>query len=288
MSTVLIDGDIIVYLAGFACQKTIWTHKSTGEWFEGKKAANEWWAAQSPDKMDLEEWESEIKVEPWSNCQFIIDGKIGECKNMTKSDNVMVFLTPSRTFRHDIAFTRGYKANRKDAPKPVYHAKILEYLRDEYSAITGGDVEADDLMGMAQTPHTCIASTDKDLMQIPGRHYNFTKDKAEAFVTVTPEEGDMWFFEQLLSGDTTDNIPGVPKIGAKKAADIVESYRDDIPELLAVIEDLYQVGYGVAGLDVMEEQAALLWILRSGETPANAGWRELLGVDYEESESVSV
>ena len=288
MSTALIDGDVLTYLAGFAAQKTIWTHKPSGEWFEGKRAANEWWASQSPNKMDLEEeWTSEIKVEPWSNCQFIIDGKIGECKHMTKCDDVMVFLTPSSTFRHDLAFTKGYKENRKGAPKPVYYDDIRKYLEDEYRAVTGDNVEADDLMGMAQTDDSCICSNDKDMLQIPGRHYNFTKDKDEAFTTVPPVEAERWFFQQLLSGDTTDNIPGIPKLGKKKAADIVDMYEDDFEGLVYAVKGQYYYSYGVAGQDVMEEQAALLWILRSGETPATAGWRDLLGVDNEESEGVS-
>ena len=286
--TCLIDGDILIYLAGFAAQKTIWTHTPTGEWFEGKKAANTWWAGRSPDKMSLEDWESEIKVEPWSNCQFIIDGKIGECKHMTDSNDVMVFLTPSKTFRHDLAFTRGYKANRIDAPKPVYFDDIRVYLMEEYGATIGENVEADDLMGMAQTNNSCIASTDKDMLQIPGRHYNFTKPKEEAFTMVTPEDGDRWFFCQLLSGDATDNIPGIPGIGAKKAKDMVDMYWGDQKELVAAITDLYEQHYGVAGLDVMEEQAALVWILRSGETPDNAGWKDLLGVKDETTERVSV
>lgn len=279
--TCLIDGDVLTYLAGFASQKTIWTHTPTGEWFEGKIKANEWWATQSPDKMTGDDWEQEIKVEPWSNCQFIIDGKIGECKHVTKSDSVKLFLTPSWTFRHELAFTRGYKANRKGAPKPHYYEDIRKYMTEEYGAVTGSMLEADDLMGKAQTADTVICSNDKDMLQIPGRHYNFTKPEEEAFTTVDPTEGDKWFFTQLLSGDTTDNIPGVPKIGAVLAARIIKTWEGE--ELLEIIKEEYVRGYGLAGQDVMEEQAALLWILRGDETPATAGWRDLLGVDHEES-----
>ena len=282
----LVDGDVLTYLAGFACQKTIWTHKPSGEWFTGKKAANEWWALQSPDKMDEDEWSSEIEVEPWDHCAFIIDGKIAECIHMTKSDSAIVFLTPSKTFRHDLAFTRGYKANRIGAPKPVYYDKIREYFVESYGAITGVNVEADDLMGMAQTANSVICSNDKDMLQIAGKHYNFTKPEEEAFTLVDPYSGDRWFFCQLLSGDTTDNIPGIPKVGKKKAEDMVSAFDDD-KELVAAIKEQYVYSYGAAGLDVMEEQAALVWILRSGETPEQAGWRELLGVTYEETKSIS-
>lgn len=286
----LIDGDVLVYLAGFAAQKTIWTHTPSGEWFEGKKAANEWWAGQSPDPMIKDDWSSEVRVEPWTNCQFIIDGKIGECKQMTNSTDVMVFLSPSSTFRHDLAFTRGYKANRKGAPKPAYYERIRAYLQDEYGATTGENVEADDLMGMAQTANSVICSNDKDMLQIAGRHYNFTKGEDEAFTVVDPYGGDRWFFTQLISGDITDNIPGIPGWGAKKSEALVASYDEDDndDELVLSIKELYEEYYGVAGQDVMEEQAALVWILRSGETPNRAGWRDLLGVDKDEkSEGVS-
>ena len=283
----LIDGDVLVYLAGFAAQKTIWTYSPTGEWFEGKTAANKWWAEQSPDPFDKEEWESEVVPEPWNNCQFIVDGKIGECKHMTKSDEAIVFLTPSRTFRHELAFTRGYKANRKGMPKPVYYERIKAYLEDEYGAIYGKNVEADDLMGMAQTKNSVICSNDKDMLQIAGRHYNFTLPKETAFTMVPPQDADLWFFTQLLSGDTTDNIPGIPGIGKAKARKMVDDYWDDPKELVRAIREQYVHSYGAAGLDIMEEQAALVWILRSGETPDNAGWRKLLGVKHEESKRVS-
>ncbi len=285
----LIDGDVLVYLAGFAKQKTIWTHKETGEFFEGKTAANKWWATMSPDKMFLDNWESEIQHEPWNNVVFYIDGKIGECKHATKSDDAMVFLTPSSTFRHDLAFTQGYKANRIGMPKPYWYEDIRQYLSVEYGATVGKNLEADDLMGMAQTPYSVICSNDKDMLQIAGRHYNFnTKKDNERFIMVTPYEGDRWFFCQLLSGDSTDNIPGIPGIGKAKAEKIVSDYEDDTAELVEAIKAQYYHTYGVAAQDVMEEQAALVWILRSGETPDNAGWRDLLGVDYEKAESVSV
>lgn len=276
--TALIDGDVLVYLAGFASQKTIWTHTPSGEWFIGKTKANEWWKLRSPEKMNMDDWSSEIEVEPWSQCMFIVDGKIGECKHMTDSTDVLVFLSPSTTFRHDVAFTKEYKGNRKDAPKPVYYHQIKEYLIEEYGAIIGERVEADDLMGMAQTTDSVICSNDKDMLQIPGRHYNFTKDVEEAYSLVDPYAGDRWFFVQLLAGDSTDNIQGIPGTGVKKAEKIVDMYEGDHYGLLAAIKDEYEAHYGLLGQETMEEHAALVWILRSGDSPENAGWRDLLDV----------
>ena len=60
-----------------------------------------------------------------------------------------------------------------------------------------------------------IASIDKDLKQVPGRHYNFVTRVME---DVSEFQGWYNFYTQLLVGDPTDNIKGCPGIGKVKAA----------------------------------------------------------------------
>ena len=50
-----------------------------------------------------------------------------------------------------------------------------------------------------------ICSLDKDLLQVPGRHYNFVKQE---FMTITPKEGLFNFYWQFIMGDRSDNIFG--------------------------------------------------------------------------------
>lgn len=78
--------------------------------------------------------------------------------------------------------------------------------------------EADDALGMNQTEGAVICSIDKDLLQIPGQHYNFVKG---LWTEITELDGWFNFYVQLLVGDTSDNIPGCPGIGKVKAPRIL-------------------------------------------------------------------
>ena len=292
MRTALIDADILKYLAGFACQKEIWTHKPTGEWFEGKDAANTWFKeSMGAPKAGIlkwmqehwvpEDWEMELELKEWWSCKQILDDKINLCKETNNCERVRLFFTPHKVFRHDIAVTRGYKENRKDLVKPVYADKIFEYLTLTYPCEIGENIEADDLLGINQTAHTVICSNDKDLMMIPGAHFNFAlkeEDERDPHEWQDLIGADQCFFTQLIAGDSTDNIQGVPSIGVKKARDIVDMFGDDLDGLVEHIEGLYEAHYP-NHKEVMEEHAALVWILRSGETIETAGWRTLLGVE---------
>lgn len=125
-----------------------------------------------------------------------------------------------------------YKANRDDQPSPKHLDALKQYLIDEWQANVAEGEEADDAMGIEQVrrdrvyytmllegqeagvDRPIICSIDKDLKQIPGRHYNFVKQE---FDDVSPLEGLRFFYKQLLIGDRADNIFGVYGIGPKKA-----------------------------------------------------------------------
>ncbi len=70
---------------------------------------------------------------------------------------------------------------------------------------------------------------------IPGQHYNFVKDE---FVTVTPESGIRHFYMQCLTGDRSDNIKGIEKIGPKKAEKILAGCVTE-QEMFNAVRDAY-------------------------------------------------
>ena len=86
----------------------------------------------------------------------------------------------------------------------------------QWKAILCEGYEADDALGIEATKdkNTVICSLDKDLLQIPGKHYNWVKKE---FKTITPDNGLLAFYTQTLVGDTSDNITGVVGIGPVKA-----------------------------------------------------------------------
>lgn len=123
----------------------------------------------------------------------------------TASEHYFAYLTGSNNFRYDIY--PEYKANRKDTEKPKWLQDCREHLVLQWKASVTDGIEADDAMSMEQTKNsdTIICSIDKDLLQVPGRHYNFVKQE---FKTISPKEGLFNFYWQFIMGDKADNIPG--------------------------------------------------------------------------------
>ncbi|CAB4240681.1 exonuclease [uncultured Caudovirales phage] len=133
----------------------------------------------------------------------------------TTADSYNVYLTGSGNFRREIA--PSYKAQRPDA-RPKHWQAVREFLVTQHKAIVCDGFEADDQLGIDQDKthkSTVICSIDKDLLQIPGRHYNFVK---KVFQEVTHDEGIKFLYIQSLVGDRSDNIFGVQGIGPVKAA----------------------------------------------------------------------
>lgn len=81
-----------------------------------------------------------------------------------------------------------------------------------------------------------IASLDKDLKQIPGRHYNWRKDE---FDIVHPVDGLRSFYRNMLIGDTADNISGVDGIGKVKAGRIIDDLESE-EDMFNAVRALYK------------------------------------------------
>jgi 5'-3' exonuclease len=136
----------------------------------------------------------------------------------TKATDFKAFITGPNNFRREIY--PAYKANRKQ-PKPKWLAACERYLIEEWRATVTDGCEADDYLGVELTnsPDAVVASIDKDLLQVPGNHYNFVRKER---IYVEAARGLRTFYEQLLIGDATDNVKGCPGIGKAKAPRILE------------------------------------------------------------------
>lgn len=269
VDTILIDGDILVYKAAWACQKTHWTDITTGEFFDNKTKAKQW-SVTERGVFNEEDWEHEEILEPWHECANILSIMIQDIVNETKAKDYTIYLSPSKCFRHEIATILPYK-DRK-TPKPKHYEKAREYLIGAFKAEVQDNLEADDLLGINQTTSTAIASVDKDLKMIPGRHFDIDKKSRSI---ISKEAADNFFLYQLITGDMTDNVRGVPQWGPVKAKALVRDFAGNTKGLVEEIRELYNENYE-QGEDALRETAALLWILRRGETPETAGWRGFL------------
>lgn len=105
-------------------------------------------------------------------------------------------------------FYPEYKANRKDVRIPEYNELVREHLVLKYKAEIVNDKEVDDACGIRLTQEgdngVCV-SLDKDLLTVPGNHWNFVKRKK---YLISPLDGLRNFYGQLITGDASDNIPG--------------------------------------------------------------------------------
>ena len=169
-------------------------------------------------------------------------------------DEWQLYLTGGNNFRKDIATTAVYKGNRT-APKPQHLPALRQHMIDKWGAVVAEGQEADDAIAIEGTKlgDSCImVSLDKDFDQIPGWHYNFVK-KTHYYVDKTA--GDRFFYTQILTGDTADNIIGINKVGPVKAAKILAGAVTEKEMYDACVE-----AHGSA--DRVIENARLLWLRR--------------------------
>jgi DNA polymerase-1 len=168
--------------------------------------------------------------------KLLEDSKSNE--NLQKPTHFAVIFDAARkTFRNEIY--SDYKANRSEAPDDL--APQFEYIRKSVVAFNLPSVdlpnyEADDLIAtyveqiLAKGAKVTIVSSDKDLMQLYKKDVRLFDPMKNKFITsedivtkfgVGPEKV---IDVQSLAGDSSDNVPGVPGIGVKTAAELINKY----------------------------------------------------------------
>ena len=141
-----------------------------------------------------------------------------------EAEEFIMALSCSRSdnFRRDI--WPNYKKNRETKPEPELLGEIRDYMRDVYDCLEYPKIEADDIMGMYA--HESIAVTiDKDLRGVSGWHYNPFKEDYPTYID--EEEAEEFFCIQWMSGDNTDCIPGLWRIGPKRAKSFLKKWGDE-------------------------------------------------------------
>lgn len=251
----LLDGDSWVYRCGFAAEKTKYlVHFPDGEprrdWpqeFDNAKDAKK--AVETGGVL----W-SRKEYEPLENCLQMVKTSLENTLETINSDKYKLFLTGRNNFRDEVY--SEYKANRDGMVRPKYFRDIRDYLVAQWGAIIVDGREADDELGINATKDTVIVAVDKDLDQIPGKHYNWVTGKS---YDISPKEGMTFFYEQLLTGDATDNIPGLYGVGPSRARKILDGAGSPVDMACRVREAYLSNGLTV---DVLERNAKLLWIWR--------------------------
>lgn len=179
--------------------------------------------------------------------KVMLQGILDECG----AKHGILYITGSGNYRNEWALPdHPYKGNRK-SEKPRHFQAIRDYMVEHLGAVVAEGEEADDLLGIAATRHGHgIASIDKDLNCIAGWHYNWGKNKGGVYM-VSPESADTFFYKQMLTGDSTDNIAGLYKMVGVKATKKIMEPLDELEtpeEMYAYVRQCYLEGYDKVGM----------------------------------------
>ena len=159
-------------------------------------------------------------------------------KNLQKPTHfAVIFDSARKTFRNEIY--SDYKANRAEAPDDL--APQFEYIRKSVLAFNLPSVElvnyeADDLIAtyvnkiLKGGAKVTIVSSDKDLMQLYKKNVRIYDPMKNKFISEEDihkkfgVDSSKVIDVQALAGDSSDNVPGVPGIGVKTAAELINKY----------------------------------------------------------------
>ncbi len=183
--------------------------------------------------------------------KLLEDSKSNENKHKP-THFAVIFDSARKTFRNEIY--SDYKANRSEAPDDL--APQFEYIRKSVLAFNLPSVdlvnyEADDLIAtyvdqiLKKGAKVTIVSSDKDLMQLfknkvrifdPMKNKFISDEDVQNKFGVDPSKV---IDVQALAGDSSDNVPGVPGIGVKTAAELINKY-GNLEKLLKSTHEIKQ------------------------------------------------
>lgn len=203
----LIDGDILLHRAAYQTEKEVD--------FDGTLV---------------------LSTEP-AEGQAVLKDLTDAVSDAVKADSTIVCLSDmNANFRRDVY--PPYKAQRRiaGARKPMGFKALRNWYEDNYNTIEKNGLEADDLLGIIATSDLpqhagikIICTIDKDLLTVPGLHFNWDHQEVGVF-DVDWWEAKIQFMSQVLTGDSTDGYPGLPGCGPVGAHKVLDDADPEIEE----------------------------------------------------------
>jgi len=190
-------------------------------------------------------------------------------------------------YRYAVARAKPYQATRSGARRPKNWSGLRDWAEEHPFAVILNDAEADDYMDLRMVPGLHLDWKELVLRRIPPDFRTVVDGKTY---------GDAWFWQQMLQGDTADNIPGLPGLvtgetyaaGPKAGQRVVKPVGEKTAEKLladvinnqqarTVVQNLYREYYESDWPAAIAEQACLLWMRRRQFFK----WDECLDVVFE-------
>jgi len=253
---VLIDGDVVAYAA----------------------FPNRWGSSYSQLENGIPEFTKEEDEAYLTTGIVNYHNIIKQISETVFADEVRIAMKGKSNFRDEVF--PEYKAKRKNSYRPVNHfVNVLrDYAVNDHIATAAEHMEADDLLHIwhkevsAEGNLPIIASIDKDLLTIAGTHYRFPKEangnsvwsskwNDPKLIMVQSEwDAEYFYHKQLLMGDSTDSIPGLPQIGPKRADAILSTCKTK-EQLQYIVSHAYKSIIGETWRDALILTGRLITIL---------------------------
>lgn len=150
-------------------------------------------------------------------------------KNIFKScqaENYVGFIKGKNTGKHRYAIKSDYKHNRS-GEQPSWWEFTSKLLKEKYNVYNVDNYEVDDIVNIyrLQTPHSFIVACDKDLLNLPGIHFNW---RTSTWQANTLEEAKYYFWRDMITGQTGDGIKGLPRKGTVFAEKFLSELTHDV------------------------------------------------------------
>ena len=268
-----VDCDPLVYQIGFRCEDTVYI--AGGAKFKALKDA-----IAHCEGMDLDREDIIKQITPWEWPDVLreLETKLRQFQNLFTPSKTYLYLSPSKYFRYDL--TDDYKGNRTGNNKPYHFAGIREFFMRKGAKLID-NMEADDILAINHFHHfkqggfkktnrnSLIVGEDKDFNNIPGWHYQPGKQK---LFYQGSYSAIAHFYQQMIAGDTADNIKGIPGKGQKAAEKLIDPDFCDEKRYWRIVKDAY-LEYAkkkeISEYDIIDQMllnAHLLYILWEKDT----------------------
>lgn len=271
----LIDADLLLYEVGFGSQGSI----------DGKVVPLAWKNAQENVDRRIALICEEVEATSPPALFLTANTFMNSLLNKHREEQVEF----KENFRKAAAVSKRYKSNRL-AEKPFHFNNLIVYLLSAYDCyVEERGLEADDAMCIEHTKHpdnTIICSRDKDLRQCPGWYYSweFAGNPSVGPMLIDPlgfltlEEnrknkdgkklpsklfgvGAKWLYAQILMGDATDCIGGIPNLGPVGAYHLLKNVTTE-RETYEVTAKAYQKIFKENWKVRFRETADLIWLIK--------------------------
>ena len=253
MSNTLIDGDILKYRIASATDGK--RHKYRGEEYESIKEMKMIYGSS----FIRSAVETTYTPEPWGKVKKSLDRMIEDV--MDEHPFADIYIGAKANFRYKVATILPYKGNRKDAHRPHHLEAVAQYMVDSWGAkLPEGPWETDDQIAMDAREGDTILTLDKDYLQIPNIKL---KDIIDGSVIKTSEVSSLrCLYQQVLTGDSVDAIPGLYMVGAKNKAVKDLATMETEEEMFDHVLKQYTVRFHSYAEQFMAENLMLLYLLR--------------------------